>query len=181
MKCSLTLLLLAISSTSFAASSGMKAGLWEHSFTMKSQSGQVEKSMAEMKKQMEKMPAEQRKFMEDMMAKQGLGLSGGMNSVKVCISKEQADNLDIPQKQNDNCTQEITSRTDKSVKMKFDCKGSQPSSGEGEFTLTSPTAYTGKAVINTTTQGKPDRMDMDQKGKWLSADCGNIKPIPTKK
>lgn len=169
------------SSTAFGAASGMKAGLWEHSFTMKSKSGQLEKNMAEMKKQMEKMPAEQRKFMEELMAKQGLGLTSGMNSVKVCISKEQADNLEIPQKQSDNCTQEITSRTDKSVKMKFDCKGSNPSSGEGEFTLTSPTAYSGKAVINTTTMGKPDRMDMDQKGKWLSADCGSIKPIPTKK
>lgn len=165
----------------FAAPSGMRPGLWEHSFTIKSQSGKVEKAMADLKTKMAQMSPDQRKMMEEVMAKQGLGLNQQVNSVKVCISKEQAENLEIPQGQNQNCTQEIINRTTKSIKMKFDCKGLAETSGEGEFTLTSPTAYTGKSVINTTVDHKADRMDMNQKGKWLSANCGEIKPITTKK
>lgn len=164
----------------FAAPSGMKAGLWEHSFSVKSQSGKVEKAMASLKEKMANMPAEQRKMMEEVMAKQGLGVSPQANNVKVCISKEQADNLEIPQGYNQGCTNEVTNRTAKSVKMKFACKGSSLTSGEAEFTLTSPTAYVGKSVINTIVDEKPDRVDMDQKGKWLSANCGKINQVPVK-
>ena len=28
-------------------------------------------------------------------------------------------------------------------------------------------------------QGKPEQIDMAQKGRWLSDDCGAIKPMPT--
>ena len=40
-----------------------------------------------------------------------------------------------------------------------------------------PTAYTSKSVVNTRVEGKPERMTMDQAGKWLAADCGAVKPI----
>lgn len=181
MKLLLILSILTFCISSFAATSGMKPGLWEHSFTIKSESGKVEKAMADLKTKMAKMSPDQRKMMEEVMAKQGLGINQHVNSVKVCISKEQAENLEIPQGQNQNCTQEVVNRTAKTIKMKFDCKGLSQTSGEGEFTLTSPTAYTGKSVINTTVNQKTDRMDMNQKGKWLSANCGEIKPITTKK
>ncbi len=164
-----------------AALNEMKPGLWENSFTVKSESGKIEKAMADLKSKMASMPAEQRKMMEEVMAKQGLGVSQQANNVKVCISQEQAKNLEIPQGQNENCTHEIVKRTNNSVKMKFDCKGVRETSGEGEFTLTSPTAYNGKTIVHTTLNGKQDRMDMTQKGKWLSSDCGAIKPLQSKK
>lgn len=159
----------------------MKPGLWENSFTVKSQSGKIEKAMGDLKSKMASMPPEQRKMMEEMMAKQGLGISQEASSVKVCISKEQAENLEIPQGQNQNCTHEVVNRTANSVKVKFDCKGVRDTSGEGEFTLTSPTAYNGKSIVHTTVDGKDDRMDMTQKGKWLSSECGDIKPFKSKK
>lgn len=167
--------------SAYPANSGMKPGLWEHHFTIKSQSGKIENAMADLKVKMANMPVEQRKMMEDMMAKQGLGINHHANSVKVCISKEQAANLEIPQGQNQNCKNEVIKRTAKTIKIKFECKGISKSLGEGEFTLTSPTSYTGKSVVNMTVDNKPDRMNMDQKGKWLSANCGEIKPIPTEK
>lgn len=165
----------------FGAVSKMKPGLWENQFIIKSQSGKVEKAMSDLKSKMASMPAEQRKMMEEIMAKQGLGMNSQANSVKICISKEQAENLEIPQGENENCTHEVIKRTSHSIKMKFQCTGERATSGEGEFTLTSPTAYTGKSVINTSINGKADRMDMNQKGKWLSSDCGEIKPVSNKK
>lgn len=39
-----------------ASAQTMKPGLWEHSFTMKSQSGKMEQGMAELQKQIAAMP-----------------------------------------------------------------------------------------------------------------------------
>ena len=183
MKLSTALLSLVTLSLSFNVLSAekMKPGLWEHSFTMKSKTGDVEKGLEQMKKAMAKMTPEQRKMMEDMMAKQGMGMSDKGTSVKVCISKEQAENLEIPQNQEDNCEQEILKRTPNSIKIKFTCTGESNSTGEGEFTLVNSTSYVGKAIVDIESKGNKDRLNMDQKGKWLSADCGSIKPIKNKK
>lgn len=176
-----TIIALAIIACAFAsatvqAQTRMRPGLWEHSYTMKSQSGQMEKAMAEMQQQMASMPPEQRKMMEQMMAKQGMGMGAQGKSIKMCITKEQAERDELP-RQEGNCTQQIVQRTGNTVKMKFSCSGNPPTSGESEVTFSSPNAYTGRSIVTTTIDGKPDRMTMEQSGKWLSADCGNIKPM----
>ena len=156
----------------------VKPGLWEHSFKMKTQSGQMEAAMAQVQQQMASMPPEQRKMMEQMLASQGVGLGAKGQSVKVCITPEMAAKQDLPQQDGD-CKQEILQRSAKSMKFKFTCKGTDgrpPTFGEGEVNFVSPTAYTSKSVINTSIEGKPERMNMDMAGNWLSGDCGNIKP-----
>lgn len=172
---------LTVTVSSQAATGQMKPGLWENSFIIKSQSGKIEKAMGDLKSQMANMPASQRKMMEEMMAKQGLGINEKTNTVKVCISKEQAQNLDFPQDHNQDCTHEVVKRTSNSIKVKFNCKGEKVTSGEGEFTLLSPTSYKGKSTINTMIDDKQDIMEMDQKGKWLTSNCGSIKPVQNKK
>jgi len=167
-------LVLGVAST--AQAQNLKPGLWEHSFTMKSSSGDMEKAMAQMKAELARMPADQRKMMEQMMAQQGVGMSGSANTVKLCISPEQAKNFDLPAGDG-KCQQTVTQRSSSSIKSSFVCSGPPPSKGEGEMSLKSDTAYTGKSVVDTTVNGKPERMNMDVSGKWLSADCGNIKPI----
>ena len=177
MKLYLLLVTAPLALAAFSASAqSMKPGLWEHSFTMKSQSGQMEKGMAEMQKQMAAMPPEQRKMMEQMLAQSGVGMGAKANTVKVCISAEQAARLDIPQKDGQ-CKQDITQRSGSTMKFKFSCAGQPPTSGEGEITFSSPTSYTSKSVVNTAVEGKPERMTMDQTGQWLSADCGALKPV----
>ena len=51
-----------------ASAQNMKPGLWEHSFTMKSQSGKMEQGMAELQKQIAAMPPEKRKPMDAVLA-----------------------------------------------------------------------------------------------------------------
>lgn len=160
----------------FAQTQKMRPGLWEHSFTMKSQSGQMEKAMSEMQQQMASMPPEQRKMMEEMMAKQGMSMGAQGRSVRICITKEQAERDELPQ-QDGSCKQQVMQRSSNMIKVKFTCTGNPPASGESEVTFSSPTAYTGKSIVNTTVDGRPERMMMDQTGKWLSADCGNVKPM----
>lgn len=157
----------------------MRPGLWEHSVAMKSQSGQMEAAMAEMQKSLASMPPEQRKQMEQMMAKQGAGMGSKGQTVKVCVSKEQAAMDGIPPQPG--CTQKVERVDASTLKVAFSCKGGQgrpPSSGEGTVTMQGPTAYTGQFKFKTENQGKPEQIDMAQSGKWLADDCGAIKPRP---
>ena len=162
-----------------SAQQKMRPGLWEHSVNMKSQSGQMEAAMAEMQKSLASMPPEQRKQMEQMMAQQGVGMGPKGQTVKVCITKEQADLDNVPQQEG--CTQKVQRVDASTMKVAFACKGGQgqpPSSGEGTITMQGPTAYTGQFKFKTQNQGKPEQIDMAQSGKWLSDNCGAIKPVP---
>ncbi len=152
----------------------MRPGLWEQSITVKSQSGEVEQAMREMQQQMANLPPEQRRMMEEMMAAQGMSFDASGQTIRVCVTPEQAARFEF--EQDDECTQQVVQRSGKTVKLTFQCAGDPPTSGEGEFTFSSPTAYKGRAVVNTTTDGRPEQLTMEQSGKWLSSDCGNMRP-----
>lgn len=153
----------------------MAPGLWENSVSIKSGDGQIDAALAKMQESMAKMPPEQRKMMEDMMAKQGVGVGSKPNSVKVCISKEQAERGDLPQQAEGRCKQDSLQRSGSTLKYKFSCTD-PAATGEGEFSFSGDKAYTGTLVMNATRDGKPQRMEMRQAGKWLGADCGTLKP-----
>ena len=172
--------LVALSGAAGAQSQKIRPGLWEHAVAMKSQSGEMEAAMAQMQKSMASMTPAQRKQMEQMLAQQGvaMGPGGSTTTVKVCISPEQADLDRIPPQEG--CTQTVNRTGPNAVAMRFSCKGAQgqpPTTGEGTMTFNGPTAYTGQFKVKTTSNGKPDQLDMAQTGKWLAADCGALKPV----
>ena len=153
-------------------------GLWEHSFNMKSDDGKMEKAMAEMQKQMAAMSPEQRKQMEAMMAKSGMKISAdglGATSVKVCVSKEEAAKPPEARMNAGNCAQKDIQRSGNTMKFKYEC-AQPPSTGEGEMTFVSDKAYRGKTLVTSQRDGKTQQMAMEMQGKWLSADCGDVKP-----
>lgn len=160
----------------------MSPGLWQHTMSMKSQSGQMEAALAQAQKAMASLPAAQRKQMEQMLATQGVAMdtgSPGQTTLKVCVSPEQADLDKLPQR--DGCTQKVQRVDASTMQVSFQCKGGQgepPSRGEGTVRFQSDKAYTGQFTFNTTLNGKPEQMEMSQKGQWLSGDCGAIKPLP---
>jgi hypothetical protein len=180
-------LLLASATLAFAAGAQAqttKPGLWEITNKMQSSSGEMEKAMANMEKQMAGMSPEQRKQMQDMMAKQGMSMapgSGGGMSMKVCITKEMAERNELPQQQQGDCKTTRSPGSGNTMKFSYACT-QPPSSGEGVMTFNGDTGYTMKMNTTTTVKGKPEKMTMDATGKWLSSDCGSIKPItPPKK
>lgn len=173
------LLFSSLACISAAQAQTIKPGLWEMNQKMGG-SGEMGQAMAQMQQQMANMPAAQRKQMEDMLAKQGMSMptagAGGGMAVKVCITPEMAARQDMPMQNEGDCTSTVTSRSASALKMNFVCK-KPPSSGEGTYTFRGDSAYAMKMVVNTTHQGKPQTMTMDGEGKWLSADCGNVKPM----
>ncbi len=157
----------------------MKPGLWEITNQMKGAAGgQMESAMAQMQKQLESMPPEQRKMMEDAMAKRGMQMGqsqGGGMAVKVCMTQEMVERNGLPPQQGD-CTHTMGPRSGNTQKFSYVCTR-PPGSGEGQVTYTSPEAYVMQMSATTTINGKPEKLDMQANGKWLSTDCGNIKPL----
>ncbi|MEZ0307629.1 MAG: DUF3617 domain-containing protein [Ramlibacter sp.] len=169
---------LAVAATT-AGAQNLKPGLWEVTNKMQTASGQMEAQMAQAQAQMAAMPPEQRKMMEEMMAQRGVKLGAGGPgsgmSAKICLTKEMVERNEVPAQQGD-CKTTQHARTGNTMKMSFVCTN-PPSNGEGQVTFVGPDAYNMKMLVNTTVQGKPEKINMDGTGKWLSADCGNIKPM----
>lgn len=157
---------------------GSKPGLWEISNKIGG-SAEMDKAMAQMQQQMAGMAPAQRKQMEDMLAKQGMSMNagaGGGLSMKVCMTREMIERNEMPPPQQGDCKSTVSPRAGNTQKISFSCT-QPPSSGEGLITYTSNEAYTMKMVTTTTVKGKPEKMTLDGAGKWLSADCGAVKPM----
>jgi hypothetical protein len=159
-----------------------KPGLWEISSKMDtSGNAEMAKQMAEAQKQMAAMPPAQRKMMEEMMAKQGMSMNmkgDGSTVIKVCITPEMANRPPVEQQKD--CTYNFPARSGNIQRFSFQC--TQPvSSGEGEITFKGPDDYDGKMKLTITNQGKKETVTMNTTGKFLSSNCGAIKPMPASK
>jgi len=174
-------------------------GLWEHTSTMSMQGadGSSTDANARMQQQMASLPPDQRKMMEEMMAKQGIGMGAKPNTVRVCVSPEQAARGDVPA-DDSRCKREMLARSGSTLRFKFSCDGPPSSTGEGEYSLASDKAYTMKMKVTTgggdnkgdsksgsksgSKGGKagdaPGSMEMQGSGRWIATDCGSLKPRP---
>lgn len=167
-------LLLAAVALAAAPPAPLKPGLWEHSFTIKSQSGRVEAAITEMQRQIEQMPPEQRRMMEQMMAGQGMAMRPGGGVVKACLTEAEIARGALPQQEG--CRQEVLEQSTERLRLRFVCAGDPPTSGEGEIVFHGPERYSGASTLNTELDGRPEVMTVEQAGRWLSADCGDVKP-----
>lgn len=167
------LILLVCTAAANAAGPDIKPGLWEHKATLESESGELERAMAEMKAQLANMPAAQREMMAEMLKKQGMDMDFDKQTFTSCLTKEQAQsgNFHIP-KAEDGCEQTITERSRDRLAMTFSCAGNPPEQGKGEITFHSDTRYSGTFQLDTQVEGKPERLRISQEGTWLGRDCG---------
>ncbi len=167
------------------AAQTMKPGLWEITNKMggSGDSGaKMAAAMEQMQKQMASMPPEQRKQMEKMMAQQGVNMApgaGGGMSVRVCITREMAARNETPAQTRGDCKHEQTQKSGNTTRFKFTCT-KPPSTGEGEVTVNSPESYTMKMKMTSQAKGKPEQMAMDAQGRFVSSDCGSVKPVVTR-
>jgi Protein of unknown function (DUF3617) len=156
----------------------IKPGLWEMNSKMQSGSGKLEMAMAAMQAQLANMTPEQRKTMENLMAQRGVKLSGGPDAgvlVKMCLTPEMVAQNQLPLQQNGDCSTTRSPVKGNIMKVAFTC-ARPASSGEGQVTFVSDSAYRLNMKITSNAGGSPETMDVDGSGKWLGADCGNIKP-----
>jgi Protein of unknown function (DUF3617) len=161
----------------------IKPGLWET--TGKIQGGinplaQMSPDvLAKMKEQIAKLPPDQRKSMEaSMEAMKNVSVNkDGSTAIKVCITKEMIDSQQFLNKDG-RCTHVKGAITSGTQKFSFTCTD-PASSGEGTFSYQSNASYTGLLKIRSVQNGKPEEVVIENTGKFLDANCGSVKPLPS--
>lgn len=155
---------------------GIRPGLWE--VRQQPQLDPAQKAqMDEARQQMAALPPDQRKMMESVMAQRGMSVDitgGGGATMKICVTPEQAQRDAPPVNDSADCKHTLQ-RDGKVLHTRFECT-KPPSHGEGDITLNSPEAYSMKMRVTTQRDGRPQTMSMNGEGRWLAAECGDIKP-----
>jgi hypothetical protein len=146
-------------------------GLWEFSSDDIEVNGMQMPGVEEMVEQMKNLPPDQRGMMEEMLAAQGVQL--GANGMRICLSEAQVKSRKLPFQDEPGCSQEITEQTDSLWAFTFQCPDAK---GKGETRLISEREVA--SVIESDYRVGTDQGSsrMQSRGKWLSADCGALKP-----
>ena len=159
---------MAVLSTSVAAQTAMKPGLWEmrtikHVMDGRDMMAQMAAAQAQMQQMMANMPSGQKKQMEAMMGRQG---ASAPNVHRICVSTEMAAR-DEPSN---------VSRSGNRMTYQIDCVDHGTTmTGKGESVFAGDTVA-GK--MDMTTAGRDGRhsMQMESQMKYLGADCQGLKP-----
>ena len=149
------------------AAGKMKPGLWE----MRMQSDAM--------KNMPAIPAEQLEKMKQMGIKIPMMQNGAITH-QVCITREMAEREHPPMAQREHtaCQPQNMQHSGNAWSMDLLCD-SPELKGTGKMTGTYNSDDSLQSIydFNGVSHNKPVSQHMETKGKWLSADCGDVKPV----
>ena len=174
--------------TAQAGGLNIKPGLWEIQNQMSMNGKQMpdmsqhmaemQKGMADMQKNMANMPPEMQEKMKAAMAQNNrFGMTD--KGITVCMTQEQIDRSEIAHDPNSHCkTVDLQHSGDKTT-IKMHCDAPHEADMLTEVTRLSDTEW--KSTSHMTTGERT--IDSNGHGKWLKADCGDVKPLamPEKK
>lgn len=154
----------------------IKPGLWE--VQMEREGGPKPPDMSA---HLKNMPPEQRARMEAMMKERGVDMSGGMNKLKVCLDKDSLDQGRWHGEHDNHCQTDMHSSGTSKWTWHAVCGAPTHTVTDGEATFTNAENYVVKSTTTMTMQGQPQTIKSTIRSKWLSAQCGDIKPVQAMK
>jgi hypothetical protein len=150
----------------------VKLGLWEMTMT-----NQMSGMPAMPQVDLSQLPPEQRARVEAMMKARG-GMGGGQPMVtKQCITKEKLEKqfYEPHQAKDESCKQTVVSSTASLQELKVECTGNQKMAGTVRFEAVDNEHVKGAVHFDTEAQGHAMTVDSVINGKWVAADCGDVK------
>lgn len=166
-KVTVAVLLCSLLSAQALAAGQMKPGLWE--MTMKSDA----------MKNMPKIPPEQM----EQMRKMGVNvpqMQDGAMVTKVCITRQMAESDQLPglEKNEMGCQSRNMTRNGGSYSVDIVCNSpTMKGEGRAKGTFNGNESYTSTYDFKGTMHGQPVNQHSENSGRWLSADCGNVRPM----
>jgi hypothetical protein len=156
-----------------------KAGLWEMQL---SGGGIGSQGMPNMQEHMAQMPPEQRAQMEAYMKQRGISFGANSVTMRMCLTpqdvKEEKDSVDSFLRgkgdENGNCKSKTMTRSGNEIRFTGVCKDEdgETSQIEGRIYDLSPEHFN----LDMTSHGsRSGETKMQQKARWVSANCGNVK------
>lgn len=152
----------------------IKLGLWETSTTTEMSGMPAMPAMPQIPPEtLARMPPEQRARMEAMMKAR----SGGKPmAVKSCITRETLNRSVAFSQQDKSCTTKVVSSTPSKQVVHMECTR-ENTHMTGDMTVERTDAEHAKGTSVMKMEGDhPTTMKMSFETKWLSADCGDVKP-----
>jgi hypothetical protein len=143
----------------------VKMGLWEISSTMN-----LGGEMPGM--DTSKMTPEQKAQMAAAMKSM---MGAHTTTQKTCVTREKFDRSSFMMENQANCKQAVTTNTKSTLDAKVVCTGDRPVTMQMHVDALSSTAFKGTVKSANTEQGKTMTVDGTMTGKWLGADCGDVK------
>jgi len=145
----------------------VKMGLWEVSSTVNI-GGQMPGV------DMSKMTPEQKAQVEAAMKSM---MGAHTNTQKSCVTREKFNRESFMMENGPGmtCKQTITTNTKSALDAKVACTGEHPMTMQMHIDALSQTTFKGTIKSTNTEQGKTMTVDGTMAGKWLSADCGDVK------
>jgi Protein of unknown function (DUF3617) len=151
----------------------MKPGLWQMRVE-RMENGQKAPDPADrMQERMKSMPPEKRKQFEEMMKREGVS-ADDHGAMKVCYSKKMVESAG-PADQG-GCKTTFSNRSSTDWKWHSSCPA-LGYEGDGEATFYNSENFVVKSSGVSTAGGKSHTSTSTRTGKWLSADCGDLKAI----
>lgn len=163
-----------LSTSALAQTPPIRPGLWESTQGAMLMNGQPMPGLEQMRKQLAQMPPEVRQKMQA----QGMDLAGD-GKVRVCLSPELL-KQDRWQQPPAGCSLVSQERSGTTWRFKGRCT-QPPGEVEGTTTVQSDTAHSTDVKVTTQQGGKPMVMTMSSRARWVSSDCGAIKPLTVPK
>ena len=107
----------------------------------------------------------------------GAGLLNAIATLRVCITKEQIARGFHPEDKG-RCSRTKVSNSGNVTSFDFACQNERDSiTGHGTFTEMGDTAFAVTTVADTVTQKETRHMESNIAGKFVSSDCGDVKPM----
>ncbi|MCS6944926.1 MAG: DUF3617 domain-containing protein [Sutterellaceae bacterium] len=154
----------------------VRPGLWEVTIDFPD-NPEIAQAHRQMQENLKKMPPEQRRMMEEIVANQtGVQWAGAGQGSRICLSKAAAERDELPLQMGMDCVMQRTPRHANVVRLTFTCKN-PPQTGEAVYTIHNPQHYTMELTSTIQDGGRSRRMRMKSDARWISADCGELKPI----
>ena len=151
----------------------IEPGLWEIHIEQERNGQKVPNASDRMKDHMKDMTPERRQLFEEMMKQRGVDPNAS-DTIKVCYSQKMVDHgAWIDQGA---CKTDFSDRSATSWKWHSVCPA-LGYEGDGEATFSDADHFTIKSSGVATAGGKTVKSDSKRTGKWLSADCGGVKPM----
>jgi Outer membrane protein len=151
----------------------IKPGLWEMRVEQEKNGQKVSNPSERMQEHMKTMTPERRKQFEEMMKQRGIDTTGS-GAIRICYTQKMLDHGNFSDQ--GGCKTNFSEHSAGSWKWHSVCP-QMNYEGEGEARFSDPENFIVKSSGVTTNGGNTVKTSSTRTGKWLSANCGAVKPM----
>jgi hypothetical protein len=175
--------LIPLASVGFAAdmkSFDAKTGLWEGTSTMEREGMPAMPAIQIPPEKLAQMPPEQRAKVEEMI-KSRSNLNGPQTTTsRSCLTRESFEKgIAMGEREGSSCTRQIVSSTSSRLEIHFECAPASGGKSSGDIVMERIDSehMKGQMVSKSVYKDRPINIKMTFTSKWISSDCGDVKPI----